>query len=1299
MFRAIARPDDAMLETRTLPMPAATRDARNPKALTAARRAIAAATLAATLLCAPAALAADPGITGQWHLDTVAGSGASSTTEDVSGGGQTGKFTATPTLVPGRFGKALSGAWMNVTRPPGGAWGLESPQVSFTVWIKQSGFPGTLKYIGGKGAIGAYPVCGGSSWGMYTGYNPGKAGLAFYVKGGVGSGDLSPQLGPSSTVWDGQWHAVTGTYDGAAIRLYVDGAQVGAGTPYTTPIQYAGANVAQDNFTVGTYADKTSGAPCGNSDWPGAIDEVRVHNRALTQAEITKLHDPTATTPPDLAVAPGEEPPATTPPPAPRPPIDIAELPARNITPPEVTRGPVTNGKATYRCSEGVWEGLADDPQFLKAIWARGEGLTNGKPTPDKNLLAGGGISIGGTAARRQLYCVVSAKTRSGGRISASGPQRMAPDFRIGFPVITKPRIVGDLRIRGIDVFQVVQPLSGSGQYRYNDVPDKGGLGFPTTCGGGTPTALVLPGCTPNGAATQQAQYNGVLLDADKPTTAVVYLDRAPDTLTSHENAQLQVKLRMTAGARVNASRTQSLKAIELFSSTSNAVTATERGDETMGVEFELPQSWVQAAANGTFDLTAKVSIVDASDLKQCSQTLIPVLNPDAACSANDTFTLTGVFSRILTFPGVIKAIGLTTSGQTLASLKSPQSAMQSAVDLLPGGEHLQISNYAVQLAIDPATASNGTNCPIPKGADAGSTRRDCASAHVKSVVRAWVASGPATTVEASPTDGFHVLAAFHNYQYAPGATEPGSSFNGGGVGKWGRGSNQPYLQINDGTINRPMTAAAHELLHAMDAPHAGVKLQGLGGDPSCGGDNNGQVGEPWPNDQAGRLQGVKFDAKTGERTVDDDLTVANIQQPLWDFMSYCTGDPTAWLSARNWNRAFSFMVQAETVAPTVFQVPVKVRAAAAQSGLVPTVAGAGFAVGTVVGDQARITALEPADPDHRVPAADPGSALKVRALRADGSTIAEVGARVSTDTEGGGKTFIAPVPAGAATVQLVSNGSVVDTRTKGPAPKVTLTAPGKGKRVRRSLQVRYRASNAQTAAIEFSPDGRTKWRTVYRGPATGTATLPMTLLRTGTAAKIRVKVSNGFDTAEVTSPALRVDGRPPTAAIIRPTKGERGTAASKVVLLGQGADEAGKRLKGKALTWFAGKKRLGAGERLRVTLPAGRTTVRLVVKDKLGRTTTAKRTVRVDPVALELKTLKAGAVKAGARRVTVTVATNVPATLRAGKTTVRVGPKTRRVRLALAAKPAVGVLRLALRLTPVGGGETLRPALEVLRG
>ena len=68
-----------------------------------------------------------------------------------------------------------------------------------------------------------------------------------------------------------------------------------------------------------------------------------------------------------------------------------------------------------------------------------------------------------------------------------------------------------------------------------------------------------------------------------------------------------------------------------------------------------------------------------------------------------------------------------------------------------------------------------------------------------------------------------------------------------------------PLFFADAGGLNRPLTAAAHELGHVYSAPHA---ERDTNPDPAidtgCGGDTNGQVGEAWPPDNRGRLQGVK---------------------------------------------------------------------------------------------------------------------------------------------------------------------------------------------------------------------------------------------------------------------------------------------------------------------------------------------------------------------------------------------------------------------------------------------------------
>ena len=259
------------------------------------------------------ALAAEPGLVGQWHFDQYSGSGASAATPDSSGDGGTGYFANTPTLAPGRFASAFNGPLaaepMMVSGTSGnGSWALEpSGAVSVTAWVKYTGDPGVLKYIASKGDFRYVPNgsdCAGGSYALYTGYNA-RPGLTFYVTAADGNNRASPNLTDTSKVFDGQWHAVTGTYDGTNALLYVDGAlvpgaQAGTGSG---AIRYGGNLQQHSEFGVGAYPDH--GTCPDNSKFPGAIDEVRVHNRALTASEIAKLHDPNATTPPDLTPSGG----------------------------------------------------------------------------------------------------------------------------------------------------------------------------------------------------------------------------------------------------------------------------------------------------------------------------------------------------------------------------------------------------------------------------------------------------------------------------------------------------------------------------------------------------------------------------------------------------------------------------------------------------------------------------------------------------------------------------------------------------------------------------------------------------------------------------------------------------------------------------------------------------------------------------------------------------------------------------------------------------------------------------------
>jgi hypothetical protein len=126
---------------------------------------------------------------------------------------------------------------------------LDPAKITVGAIVRAPSSPGTYRYIAAKGAF----RCSIGSYGLYTGPT---GGLTFYVSNGAYTWTLSPDAGTG--VWDGRWHRVVGTYDGSTVRLYVDGRQVGTGSPSTISIQYGLADGNQ--LAIGNYL-----GPCPDS--------------------------------------------------------------------------------------------------------------------------------------------------------------------------------------------------------------------------------------------------------------------------------------------------------------------------------------------------------------------------------------------------------------------------------------------------------------------------------------------------------------------------------------------------------------------------------------------------------------------------------------------------------------------------------------------------------------------------------------------------------------------------------------------------------------------------------------------------------------------------------------------------------------------------------------------------------------------------------------------------------------------------------------------------------------------------
>ena len=196
------------------------------------------------------------GLVGAWAF----GEGVGTTTVDASGNGNTGTITAATWSTQGRAGNALSFNGTNsVVRVPSSASLNLTTGMTLSAWIRpavsQSGWRTILQRQSEAYFLNA------------SFDSPGRP-----AGGGTIGGDV-PYIGGSTVNPVNTWTYVALTYDGGTLRLYVNGTQAASratgGTVQTTtnPLWIGG------NQPYGEYFN-------------GLIDEARVYNRALSQAEV-----------------------------------------------------------------------------------------------------------------------------------------------------------------------------------------------------------------------------------------------------------------------------------------------------------------------------------------------------------------------------------------------------------------------------------------------------------------------------------------------------------------------------------------------------------------------------------------------------------------------------------------------------------------------------------------------------------------------------------------------------------------------------------------------------------------------------------------------------------------------------------------------------------------------------------------------------------------------------------------------------------------------------------------------------
>jgi serine/threonine protein kinase/Flp pilus assembly protein TadD len=78
-----------------------------------------------------------------------------------------------------------------------------------------------------------------------------------------------------------EWHHVCGTYDGANIRLYIDGVEDTA-----SPLAYSDSiGINNQSVLIGANAHLP------RHEWDGLIDDVRIYSYALSEAEVKEVYD------------------------------------------------------------------------------------------------------------------------------------------------------------------------------------------------------------------------------------------------------------------------------------------------------------------------------------------------------------------------------------------------------------------------------------------------------------------------------------------------------------------------------------------------------------------------------------------------------------------------------------------------------------------------------------------------------------------------------------------------------------------------------------------------------------------------------------------------------------------------------------------------------------------------------------------------------------------------------------------------------------------------------------------------
>jgi hypothetical protein len=929
---------------------------------------------------------------------------------------------------------------------------------------------------------------------------------------------------------------------------------------------------------------------------------------------------------------------------------------------------------------------VQDDGGVLQAIYSGGEGNTqlfeNAAPgttifgTPSKLVKDTSFLRLEAAAGRDHAGVAVwHTGTGDGAAVHAA---RFATNVRAETPGVF------DLRAKGLEVTQGVQTQEA---------------GF---VGGELPSLYPVP--PPGQLPTRQfgnVRYRGVALAAASKTVVRFFADATPQG--TDRTASAGGVIGLLRGFRGGKELPGSPLLAETGARTLTdgkcvCVTAAERADPRASYDFTLPLEWTES---GGQRLTLRGEVRQPAGILSSFANARPVkasatsARECTGCEGNNKLTLTDI--PFTPTPNVVIApVRMMIKGQ--ADLRDPAKVFEQALNLHPGGERLLVEPY--QGTID-VTKEAGwtTTSPECKAYVDENKFGDCKNDAYIGRLAAWDrARGDLSdmTIGVNTQERGVADRSLFNVPYGnPDLTATPNEV-----------SARPVAIVND---NRPLTSVAHELGHLMGRIHASK---------ACGGNGN-----DWPPDQVGYVDGIglnrlKAPGTAGRVIAGAPRTPGNCATDsppdcggasptnFFDVMSYCAGEANAWIAARTWQTELGTLnrfgqrvgfglrlfaaVQVRDSAPTGSRLA-QASAAPARLHVEATVNGAGAFI-TDVGPAVNAAPAPDSSPYEAVVTDAEGTALSATPMAASSGHV-----------EGGGQlvALAADVPfaAAARAVSVRSSGTVIATRKRSAhAPTVRVTSPKRGASIRAKGTVRWAAKDADgdalAATVAYSRDNGKTWRTVYAGPDTGRAALPGAYFSASRRARVLVRVNDGFNESGAQSQTFRARGAKPQVRILPASSSKPMLNTSTLVLSGQAFDDQAQPLIRRRLTWYAGKRRIGRGTALSTSdLAPGRQRIRLVAKDRTGRSASASTTVKVVATQPQILALSAPKrVSRKARSVTLAIAVSVRAKLKVNGRSTPVGRQVRKVKVPI--KSGRGALRLRLVLSAGGRSATVPIAL-----